>query len=122
MPRTVRGNEHLVTVVQYGPGDAWSHQIAGLGLMTNTFSPVARGSDYTGLPGYGVNRWAGATDYPLQRFGTAVVPVAVAANPGVGLGAGVSGQPGLPSTGNPLLVNTLSMMSVPPTGHTGLGG
>lgn len=122
MPRTVRGNEHVVTTVVYGPGDRWSHQAASLGIMTNTMSPASRGTDYIGDRGYGVNRWAGATSYPLQMFGTAVVPVAVPGSVGVGLGAGVSGQPGLPSTGNPTLVNPLSMMSIPPTGHPGLGG
>ncbi len=122
MGRVVRNNEHLVSVVVFGPGDPWSRQAASLGVMTNTFSPASKGTDFTGDRGYGVNRWAGATSYPLQTFGTAVVPVAVPGSVGVGLGAGVSGQPGLPSTGNPTLVNPLSAMSVGPAGHTRLGG
>ena len=122
MGRTVPGNEHLATVVVYGPGDAWSRQAASLGVMTNTMSPASKGTDYHGDRGYGVNRWSGATNYPLQRFGTAVVPVAMPGSVGVGLGAGVSGQPGLPSTGNPALVSPLSAMSIGPAGHTRLGG
>lgn len=109
MARRIRSNENVVPLTVFGPGDDWSTHAAQLGLFTNTFSVAARGSDYTGVPGYGVNRWAGATDYPLQRFTTPITPVSVPFTPGVGIGSGVSGQPGWPSTGtSPSLASLLA--------------
>jgi hypothetical protein len=99
--RVVPGNEHVIASVVYGPGDAWSNHAARLGQFTNTISPASAGTPYSGDRGYGLNgnRWTGATSYPLQHFSVPVMPISSPANPGVGLGAGVSGQPGWPSTG-----------------------
>src|SRR5882672_2338449 len=99
MTRVIPSNEHIMPLTVFGPGDPFSMRAANLGLWTNTFSRASRGSDYTGVPGYGVNRFAGATPYPVQRFGQPIRPVADPFTPGVGLGSGVSGQPGWPSTG-----------------------
>jgi len=54
---------------------------------------------YTGLPGFGVSRWAGAGDQAVQNIHGLVAPVADPLSQRLGAGAGVSGQPGLPNTG-----------------------
>jgi hypothetical protein len=106
---TLPGNGRPVTAWVYGP-DIHSMRMASLGAYTNTLSPGARGTHlypdaspygYTGDPGYGVNRWAGHTT-PVQNWYGLVRPLSGAAAKGKRLGAnaGVSGQPGLPSTGN----------------------
>ena len=87
--------------------DPYSIQAASLGVMTNTFSPGSAGihspgasaRGFVGDRGYGTNRWAGRTTYPYQTYGHAVVPVADPTAARLGIGAGVAGQPGLPSTG-----------------------
>jgi hypothetical protein len=81
--RTIPGNARVVTAVYTVP-DQFAVQAASLGMATNTFSamsagihsPGASARGFVGDRGYGVNRWAGRTDYPLQTFGQAVVPVA----------------------------------------------
>lgn len=90
--------------------DAFARQAASLGLMTNTFSPGSAGvhgsstqpRGFTGDRGYGVNRFAGALDYAagsVQDLVRPVGPIRSPASQRVGLGAGVSGQPGFPNTG-----------------------
>lgn len=120
--RVVPGNEAQVTITTFGPGDRWSHQLAGLGVVTNTRSPASSGTLFAGDRGFGVNRWAGATPYPYQQFGGAAVPIALPASVGVGMGNGVSGQPGLPSTGGLTGLAALATMSLPPGGRPGIGG
>lgn len=121
MGRVIPGNGTPVTVTVYGP-DRFSYQAAGLGLVTNTRSPASSGTNFSGDRGYGVNRWAGAIPNPLQSFVSAISKVVLPNVDGLGLGAGVSGQPGLPSTGNLTALNALTSMSVPQTGRAGLGG
>jgi hypothetical protein len=120
--RTVRSNERLVTIPVFGPGDAWSHQAASLGVMTNTFSPASKGvqPQITGLSGYGVNRWTGATSYALQRFTGVSSPVLYPQSAAVGIGVGVAGQPGWPSTGT-MLPPTIAGLANANT-YTGIGG
>lgn len=93
-----------------GRPDRWARQIASLGLVTNTFSPASAGvhgsstqpRGFSGDRGYGVNRFSGALDYaagPVQDLISPITPIRTPASQRVGLGAGVSGQPGFPSTG-----------------------
>jgi len=128
--RVIPGNSRVVTAVYTVP-DQWSVQAASLGMATNTFSPASTGihsggasaRGFVGDRGYGVNRWAGETTYPLQHFRAAVAPIADPLSQRVGLGAGVSGQPGLPSTGQATGgLSSLAWMSYSPLGRTGLGG
>jgi len=119
--RVEPGNGTQVTITVFGP-DRWPVQAASLGIATNTLSPAAAGTPFTGDRGYGVNRWAGATDYPLQNFAGVAVPVVFPQHVGVGLGSGVSGQPGLPSTGGLTGLGALATMSGSPGGRPGLGG
>jgi len=90
--------------------DRWARQIASLGMATNTFSPASAGvhgastqpRGFTGDRGYGVNRFGGALDYAagsVQDLTAPVHPLRSPVSDRVGLGAGVSGQPGYPSTG-----------------------
>jgi hypothetical protein len=106
---TIPGNGRPVVAWVYGP-DVHAYRAASLGHYTNTVSPAARGvhaypdaspSGFTGDPGYGVNRYAGKTQ-PVQNWYGLVAPLAAAQarSKRLGANAGVSGQPGLPSTGN----------------------
>lgn len=126
MPRLIRGNARQETVTVYGP-DAWSYQAASLGVATNPFGPMSAGRHtsgtprgYTGDRGYGVNRFAGATLFPLQSFGSAIVPIAapIPSSQLLGFGAGVSGQPGLPSTGQ----DATGLAAMAALGHYGMTG
>lgn len=121
--RVVPGNgtQHVVTV--YGP-DRWSVQAASLGVVTNTRSPAASGTPYAGDRGYGLNgnRWTGAGPNPLQAFHGAAIPVLYPQNVGIGMGAGVSGQPGWPYTSSTNAPSALATMSGTPGGRPGLGG
>lgn len=110
--------------------DAFSVQAASLGIMTNTLSPGSAGihspgaspRGFVGDRGYGVNRWGGRTTYPWQTYGHAVKPVADPTAARLGIGAGVAGQPGLPSTGNQTGgLTSLAWMSWSPLGRAGLG-
>jgi len=108
--RTVPSNGHVVATTYY-TADAWANQMASLGQATNTFSPMSAGvhnrstqpRGYTGLPGYGVNRFAGETAYQLGTKQDIAAPSAPILDPlsrRLGIGAGVAGQPGMPSTGD----------------------
>lgn len=104
--RVIRGNAHTVTAVVCTP-DQFSLQAAGLGVATNTLSPMSAGRHttgqrrgFTGDRGYGVNRFAGKLPYQVQNFYSPVQPIATPLDERLGLGAGVAGQPGLPSTGD----------------------
>jgi hypothetical protein len=114
MGRWIRGNARTVSTTVCGP-DAQSQQLANaMVLATLPFSPMAAGvhsagaspRGFVGDAGYGVSRFAGRT-LPYQRTAAAVRPVASPLGRMLGLGAGVSGQPGYPSTGtgaiNPLV-------------------
>lgn len=129
--RTVKGNARVTTAVYTVP-DAWGVQAASLGMVTNTFSPASAGvhssgsaRGFIGDRGFGVNRWAGRTTYPLQTFGASIVPVADPRSRRLGIGAMAAGQPGLPGTGanamDPTLV-TLARMSSSQVAKAGLGG
>jgi hypothetical protein len=130
MARRIRGNTRVTTAVVTVP-DAFSVQAASLGVMTNTYSPASRGRTDAASPagyapghsGYGVNRWAGRTTYPLQHYATAVRPVSDPVSMRLGLGAGVAGQPGLPNTGGQTGgLSSLAWLSYSPLGRAGLGG
>lgn len=108
--RVIPGNGTVVTAVVYEP-DAHGVRVAGsMAVATNPFSPMAVGvyGGRAGAPGfargaegYGVNRMTGRTN-PLQFFAGAAAAVAPLSDPRsrrLGAGAGPSGQPGLPSTG-----------------------
>lgn len=130
MGRTVRGNARTVKAIVNDP-DPWSIQIASLGVMSNTFSPGSAGIHLTGGAsprgfvgdrGFGVNRWAGRTRYPLQHFAGAGKPVLDPMAQRLGMGAGVSGQPGLPSTGSDAAMPAVAWLGWVPTGRAGMGG
>lgn len=108
--RVIPGNVRTVAVATTVP-DAWGVQAASLGLVTNTYSPASAGrhgprpgaAGFTGDPGFGVNRWSGAgSDQVVVQplMGPAIAPVTDPESQRLGFGAGVSGQPGLPSTGD----------------------
>lgn len=105
MGRVIRGNARTVTSVVCDP-DQFSLQAAGLGVATNTLSPMSAGMHssgqargFTGDRGYGVNRFAGALDYAVQGFHAPVAPISDPLSNRLGIGAGAAGQPGLPNTG-----------------------
>lgn len=105
--RCVPGNARVTTALVFLP-DAWSMQAASLGAVTNTYSPAAAGvhspgagtRGFVGDRGYGVNRASGAGLEPIQRFAGLAAPVITPKSQRLGAGAGVAGQPGLPSTGD----------------------
>lgn len=129
MTRRIPGNGHPVTTWVYG-ADEQSKQLATtLAVAVNTFSPMAHGvhnppdrgrRGFTGDPGYGVNRWAGKTLDPVQHFAGAVQPIRDAKSKRLGAGAGVSGQPGLPSTGDVDPFGSLAW-ALGRFGNTGMG-
>jgi len=128
--RVIPGNARVTTAV-YAVPDQFAVQAASLGMATNTFSAAAAGvhqggaspRGYVGDRGYGVNRWAGETTYPLQTFGQAAVPVADPLSRRLGIGAMTSGQPGMPSTGSETGgLSSIRWLSYNPLGRTGLGG
>ncbi len=128
--RVIPANTRVATSIVADP-DRFSQQAASLGMMTNTFaagsagrhSPGASARGFVGDRGYGVNRWAGRTTYPLQTFGQAIVPVSTPSARRLGIGAGAAGQPGLPSTGAQTGgLSSLAWLTYNPLGRTGLGG
>lgn len=128
--RTIPGNTRTVTAMVADP-DRQSVQVASLGMMTNTFaagsagihSPGASPRGFVGDRGFGVNRWAGRTTYPLQTFGQSIVPVADPSARRLGIGAMTTGQPGLPNTGDATGgLSSIAWLSYNPLGRTGLGG
>lgn len=132
MRRVIRSNNRVATTVVTLP-DQFAIQAASLGFATNTFSPASAGVHSPGSskkgpmgdPGFGVNRWAGRLPLgmQLQNFGGATAPVRQPSGPRVGLGAGVSGQPGLPSTGSTTGTSTsIGWMSLAPMQQTGMAG
>jgi hypothetical protein len=127
--RKIRANTRVATSIVTDP-DPFALQAASLGVMTNTFSPGAVGvhspgasaKGFVGDRGYGVNRWSGRTTYPLQHWAGAIKPIQDPTAQRLGLGAGVAGQPGLPSTGDQTAgLTSLAWMSWSPLGRAGLG-
>jgi hypothetical protein len=104
--RVIPDNARETKTVYYVP-DPFSVQAASLGFATNTISPMSAGSGpgggrFFGDPGYGVNRWGGALAYlagTKQDQRSLAQPVLAPLSQRLGYGAGVAGQPGLPSTG-----------------------
>lgn len=104
--RRIPGNTERSTALVYGP-DAQSRQLATMmALSSLPFSPMAAGvhsagaspRGFVGDRGYGVSRFSGET-LPYQRTAQATAPIARPQDRTLGLGAGVAGQPGYPSTG-----------------------
>ncbi|HET6215349.1 MAG TPA: hypothetical protein VFE14_20960 [Micromonosporaceae bacterium] len=117
MSKVIAGNGRPVVTWWY-EADGYARGLAGaLARVFNTFSPASRGPAGTrlGLDGYGVNR-AQQWTAPLQNFRGVTQPLRSPESLRLGLGAGVSGQPGLPSTGGP--VDSLALIS---TGQYGAG-
>lgn len=128
--RVIRSNVRVTTAVVNDP-DQFAIQAASLGVMTNTLSPGSVGVHspgasrvgFVGDRGYGVNRWAGRTTYPLQHYGGATAPVADPTAQRLGLGAGVAGQPGLPNTGDQTAgLSSIAWLTWSPLGRAGIGG
>lgn len=106
MGRTIAGNARRVVTIWFD-ADRQSRSIAGsMAVATNTFSPMAAGvhgpstqvRGYSGIPGYGVNRF-GTDVGVMQGFVGAIQPIHTPANYRLGIGLGVSGQPGMPQSG-----------------------
>ena len=128
--RRIPANTRVATALVADP-DRFAQQNASLGVMTNTFSPGSAGRHspgasprgFVGDRGFGVNRWSGRTTYPYQTYGHAISPVVDPRSQRLGLGAGVAGQPGLPSTGGLTGGNSsIAWLSWSPLGRAGLGG
>jgi hypothetical protein len=128
--RMIKANTRVAVALVADP-DPFAIQAASLGVMTNPFSPASAGihspgaspRGFVGDRGFGVNRWAGRTTYPLQHWAGAIKPVSDPSAQRLGLGAGVAGQPGLPSTGGLTGgLSSLAWMSWSPLGRAGLGG
>jgi hypothetical protein len=106
MARRYRGNARLVTTVAFGPGATSVELATAMAVATLPFSPMAAGvhspgataRGYPGVPGYGVNRM-GQDVGPLQAFYGAVQPIADPLSRRLGANVGVSGQPGMPQSG-----------------------
>lgn len=119
--RIIHGNGRPISQWWFRDPDEYARGAArALATTINPASPASRGPAGTrvGLAGHGVNRAAGWT-LPLQQFGGATAPIRTPESLRVGIGAGVSGQPGLPSTGTG--VASLALMSGSQY-HAGLGG
>lgn len=106
MGRRIPGNGRVVTSIEFG-ADRQSIALAGsMAIATNPFSPMAAGvhapatqaRGFSGDPGYGVNRYGNDLG-PMQQFYGAARPIAQPVSMRLGFGAGVSGQPGMPGTG-----------------------
>jgi len=116
MRRIWRGNGEVAPTVLLGPDEYSVELQQGLTVLTHPASPRNQGTathKHVGLLGYGLNgnRFAGLTG-PLQDFRGAARAVQQPARANVGIGAGVSGQPGLPGTALPGIDNSLAMMSL----------
>lgn len=128
--REIPGNGSVHTFTFFGP-DPLSVQMSNtMAIVPKTYSPYSRGVHdhgrwgFTGLPGYGVGsglQHNGRSTGPVQRFWGAIAPIRAenAKNKRLGIGAGVSGQPGLPNTGDGNIGPLGLMTSV---GGLGLGG
>ncbi len=108
--RTIPSN--LRRVVAWVAGaDAHSVALAqSLAVSGPTQSPMSRGAgrwQFTGLDGYGVNRFGGATS-PLQAFSGVARPVQHPQHTPLGMASGASNT-ALPSTGTG--ADVLAMMS-----------
>lgn len=130
MGRLIRGRSRVTTAVVCDP-DAFAVQAASLGMMTAPFgqgsvgvhSPGASARGFTGDRGFGVNRWAGRTTYPLQHYAGAIGPVADPTAQRLGIGAGVAGQPGMPNTGDQTGgLSAVAWMSYNQLGRPGMVG
>lgn len=116
--RTIPGNTRRVSGLANPPDRQSVSLAASMAIATAPFSPMARGVEPNGRSGfmagdrgYGTNRFAGRTP-PRQDFaGAAIVPVAAPSSFALGVGAGVAGQPGWPSTGSSAGGPSLSMPS-----------
>lgn len=127
MGRLIRARYRTQTTVINLP-DQHALSLAGsMGMAVNTFSPMSAGvhdggaspRGFVGDRGYGVNRFTGDTA-PHLAMGAAVQPILTPDQYNLGLGSGVSGQPGLPSTGT-TISGPLAWMSAHQLGY-GLGG
>jgi hypothetical protein len=129
MSRVIPGNGRVVAALVFEP-DAHSVRLAGsMAVANNTASPMAGGlhsgrrHNYGGDRGYGVNRQAGRTP-PQQFFAGAAAALAPVQDPRsrrLGAGAGVAGQPGLPSTGQEAQPSALAWMSMGQLTQLGMG-
>lgn len=127
--RTIPGTGTPAYVVVAGPSRQSISVAGSMAAATNTASPMSAGLHgngqlgYNGDPGYGVNRFSGRVAYEVQRFYSAVRTAAQPSNRRVGIGAGVSGQPGMPSTGGANPTDApLAWMSVGQVTNLGMGG
>lgn len=124
--RVIPDNARTTTAVVYVP-DAQAVALAGsMAIATNTFSPMAAGvhshgtaRGFTGDRGYGVNRFSGRTT-PLQNFRGAARATGTPGSERLGAGAGPSGQPGLPGTGD--AAGASMWLGATLLGRMGMGG
>lgn len=121
-------NSNVEAHIWYGPSQQSRELASSMAIATNTASPMSRGVPDNGVGfigdrGYGVNRFAGEIIYAVQNFYGVPKPVVAPLDQRLGFGAGVAGQPGLPSTGQSaatdLSLGLMSMGQVGPLGYQG---
>jgi hypothetical protein len=119
MGRTIRGRWHPQVTIVNDP-DAFALQAQSLGIATLSQSPMSMGTGdrgYIGDRGYGLNgnQFTGDT-LPHLPIQAPAQPVLTPSQTNVGIGAMVSGQPGLPNSGSETPASALSWMSSIPHG------
>ena len=126
IPSNVRQVTTTVTV-----DSPFAQQFQSLAMVIDPFGPMSHGTHLPQLPigpmqglyGSGVHRAAGRTPGPLQHFNQPPRPVASPQWKKLGIGAMVSGSPGLPGTNGQATIDmSLARMSVPPGGRRAMGG
>lgn len=132
MGRVIPGNGRTTIALVYGPDRQSISLAASMAIANNTFSPMAAGvhspgasaRGFVGDRGYGVNRMTGRTgpQQLLAGAAKAVDPLRDPMSRRLGLGAGVSGQPGLPSTGQDNSGSPLAWLGYGQMSAAGWGG
>ena len=127
--RVIPGTGTPAVVIVAGPSRQALSIAGSMAAATNTASPMSAGlhgngqMGFNGDAGYGVNRFTGRLTYEVQRFYSAVRTAAQPVDLRVGIGAGVSGQPGMPNTGGVSQADApLAWMSVGQVTNLGMGG
>jgi hypothetical protein len=96
------GNGRVVPAIVSEPDEYSTWIQRALATLTLPSGPQSNRTDtykHVGVTGYGMNgnRFAGLTG-PLQSFRGVALPVQQPSTYSLGMGAGVSGQPGLPDS------------------------
>lgn len=126
------GNGRHVSSIEFGPGSTSVELATSMAMATLPFSPMAAGvhdpstqpRGYAMVQGYGVNRMGNDVG-PIQNFYGAVAPIAKAPkrpSAKLGIGAGVAGQPGMPSSGMDTTGGAVTLLSLGQLSPIGMVG